>query len=102
MSPKTRRFTKRFCIRTAGYLLLFLLSASVLSASHVHDLDTGLAQSHFEHCAAFHITDHQQVATTEVSSVAPVIYACRFSIEVQSTISRLAILPPSRAPPLIS
>ena len=102
MTSEIRSITKRFSVRLAGCLALLLLSASVLSASHVHDIDSALGQNHFEHCAAYHIADHQQVAATDVSSVAPVIDASHFSIEVQSTISRLVILPPSRAPPSIS
>jgi hypothetical protein len=102
MFTETRSYSKGFFARIAGCLALLLLSTSILSASHVHDLESTLGQGHFEHCAAYHIADHQQPSTTEIPAIAVSGSESCFDIETLSFRSHSHFLPPSRGPPSIS
>ena len=102
MLSATKRFTKRLTIRLVGCLVLLLLSSSVLTASHVHDHESGLGQNQFEHCAAFHVADHQQSASVHNPIFTTALGESHYYLVVQSTSTRQTYLPPSRAPPSIS
>jgi len=102
MLPATKSFTKRLTSRLAGCLVLLLLSTSVLTASHVHDHESGLGQNKFEHCAAYHVTDHQQSASVDAPIFEIALGESFYNSLTQSNSTRKTYLPPSRAPPSIS
>jgi hypothetical protein len=102
MSPATKSYRKLLTTRLAGCLVILLLSSSVLTASHVHDFESGIGQGHFEHCAAYHLADHQQSASAENPIYETALGESLYYSVAQSVSTRQAYLPHSRAPPSVS
>lgn len=96
------RLKSYFNKHLSALLVLLMLSASVLSSSHVHAEDylaLDLDSDHIEQCLAYHVADHQQfshIPSFDFGEDA----SYRYQISAQHTSKQHQnITPPARAPP---
>lgn len=97
---------KRFINKhLSAFLVLILLSTSVLSANHVHDLDHYDLFNHHEseqveQCLAYHVADHQKNCTVNTFSFGEKLLYQHSSLTAQLLSKHEFNTPPARAPPI--